>query len=140
MNDVIYLIFILLLASFKCLVKKLTKVAVSLNSGSGRVFFRDPGFDQNKVRDSGNVNGILGFNCYGRQDSPKFEHECGIHGEKHDLADLSFQALFQSPDNVSAPKSYFVFVVHVCIQDQGSSNFENDLVKISVHEANLTGL
>ena len=90
MNDLIYLIFILLLSSFKCLVKKLTKVAVSLNSGSGRVFSRDPGFDQNKVRDSGNVNGILGFNCYRRQGSPKFEHECGIHGEKHDLADFSF--------------------------------------------------
>lgn len=93
MNDMIYFILILLLSSFKCLVKKLTKVVVSLNSGSGRVFSRDPVFDQNKVRDSGKVNGVLGFNCYGRQDSPKFGHECGIHGEKHDLADLSFQTL-----------------------------------------------
>ena len=28
----------------------------------------------------------------------------------------------------------------VCNQDQGSNNFENDIIKLSVNEAKLTGL
>ena len=34
------------------------------------------------------------------------------------------------------PKKLF----RVCIQDQGSNNFENDIIKLSVNEAKLTGL
>ena len=50
----------------------------------------------------------------------------------------------ESPDNFSAPKSCFVFqgqhVCRVCIQDQGFNNSENDIIKLSVNEAKLTGL
>ena len=52
----------------------------------------------------------------------------------------------ESPDNVSAPKSCFIpeklfHLRRVCIQDQGSNNFENDIrINLSVNEAKLTGL
>ena len=89
----IWLIIVMFLSSFKCSVKKTKVTVLSLNSGSERVLFPRSGIDQNEVQDSGKVNGIFGFYCYGRQDSPKFGQECGMHGKKHDLADLSFQTL-----------------------------------------------
>ena len=39
---------------------------------------RDPGFGHNKVRDSGNVNGIRYLTATGKRDSPNFGHGCGI--------------------------------------------------------------
>lgn len=80
-NWMIWLIIVMFLSSFKCSVQKTKVTVLSLNSGSERVFFPRSGIDQNEVRDSGKVNGISGFYCYGRQDSPKFALECGMHAK-----------------------------------------------------------
>ena len=49
-----------------------------------------------------------------------------------------FRGVLESPDNFSGPKSCFMFVGRVCIQDQSFTNFENDTMKLSVNEAKLT--
>ena len=50
----------------------------------------------------------------------------------------SWGLFLESPNNFSSPKS--CFFVCVCIQDQGTNNFENDIIKVSVNKAKLTGL
>ena len=43
----------------------------------------------------------------------------------------------ESPDSFSGPESYFVFAVFT-FKINGFNNFDNDTMKLSVNEANLT--